>query len=105
MSDVNNGASGTGLRIVPLTDARVTNWDAFVLSAPDGTFFHRAGWRTIFRDVFRLDPYFLFAERDGRIAGILPLVHQKSLLFGNALIAAPFCVEGGTLAADEEART
>jgi FemAB-related protein (PEP-CTERM system-associated) len=78
-------------------------WDAFVQSHGDGTFFHRAGWRTIFREIFRLDPRFLIAERGGRIAGILPLVFQKSRLFGNALVAAPFCVEGGPLAADQAA--
>jgi len=93
-----------GLQIAPLTDARAAEWDAFVLSSVDGTFFHRAGWRNIFRDVFRLSPHFLFAERNGRIVGVLPLVHQKSLLFGNAMIAAPFCVEGGPIAADDEAR-
>lgn len=105
MPGPSSGASTGSLRIAPLTDARIAEWDAFVLAAGGGTFFHRAGWRTIFRDVFRLDPHFLLAERDGRIAGVLPLVHQKSLLFGNAMIAAPFCVEGGTLAADDEART
>lgn len=105
MPGPSSGASTGSLRIAPLTDARIAEWDAFVLAADGGTFFHRAGWRTIFRDVFRLDPHFLLAERDGRIAGVLPLVHQKSLLFGNAMIAAPFCVEGGTLAADDEART
>lgn len=105
MSGIPSGTSTGGIRIVPLTDARANEWDAFVHAAEGGTFFHRAGWQTIFRDVFRLDPHFLFAERDGRIAGVLPLVHQKSLLFGNALIAAPFCVEGGSLAGDDEART
>jgi FemAB-related protein (PEP-CTERM system-associated) len=105
MAGTPSSAPSGGLRIVPLTDARANEWDTFVRTAAAGTFFHRAGWRTIFRDVFRLDPHFLLAERDGQIAGVLPLVHQKSLLFGNALIAAPFCVEGGTLADDEEART
>jgi FemAB-related protein (PEP-CTERM system-associated) len=105
MPAISSAGPASGLRIAPLTDDRASEWDAFVSSSGESTFFHRAGWRTIFRDVFRLDPQFLFAERDGRIAGILPLVHQKSLLFGNALIAAPFCVEGGTLAADDEART
>jgi hypothetical protein len=40
-----------------------------------------------------------------QIVGILPLVHQRSRLFGNALIAAPFCVEGGPLAIDSERMT
>ena len=75
-----------------------------MFGAKDATFFHRAGWHRIFREIFRLKPYYLLAERGGEIVGVLPLVHQKSLLFGNALIAAPFCVEGGTLAIDIEAR-
>ncbi|HWY64091.1 MAG TPA: FemAB family XrtA/PEP-CTERM system-associated protein [Rhizomicrobium sp.] len=80
-------------------------WDAFVQSQEGGTFFHRSGWHDIFRDAFRLDPRYLIAERGGKIAGILPLVLQKSALFGNALVAAPFCVEGGPLAADAAADT
>ncbi len=77
-------------------------WDAFVLAAPEGTFFHRFAWSGLFRDVFRLEPHYLIAERDGTVTGVLPLAHQKSLLFGNALISSPFCVEGGPLAADLE---
>jgi len=79
-------------------------WDAFVSAAPGATFFHRFGWRSIFRDIFRLQPHYLVAEFSGRIVGLLPLVHQKSLLFGHALIAAPFCVEGGPVALDPETR-
>jgi FemAB-related protein (PEP-CTERM system-associated) len=85
-------------------DEDASAWDAFVFTASDATFFHRFGWRGIFRDVFHLHPHYLIAESGGTIAGILPLVHQKSLLFGNALIAAPFCVEGGPVATDIESR-
>jgi FemAB-related protein (PEP-CTERM system-associated) len=87
-----------------MTDADAASWDAFVFATEGATFFHRAGWRHIFDEIFRLKPHYLIAERDKRIVGALPLVHQKSLLFGNALIAAPFCVEGGTLTVDSEAR-
>jgi FemAB-related protein (PEP-CTERM system-associated) len=87
-----------------MTEADAAAWDRFVFAAKDATFFHRAGWRIIFKEIFRLKPYYLLAERAGEIVGLLPLVQQKSLLFGNALIAAPFCVEGGTLAIDTDAR-
>jgi len=90
------------LKIRPMEERDIESWDSFVLSRPDGTFFHRIGWRSIFRDIFKLDPRYLVAERDSQIMGILPLVFQRSLLFGNALIAAPFCVEGGPLALDDE---
>jgi FemAB-related protein (PEP-CTERM system-associated) len=79
-------------------------WDSFVFASPEATFFHRFGWRAIFRDIFHLKPQYLIAESTGKIVGILPLVHQKSLLFGNALISAPFCVEGGPVATDIESR-
>src|SRR5882724_4173532 len=88
----------------PMTDADSAAWDLLVSSAEGATFFHRSGWRRIFDDIFKLRSRYLVAERDGCMVGVLPLVHQKSLLFGNALIAAPFCVEGGPLAIDIEAR-
>ncbi|MDE2181820.1 MAG: FemAB family PEP-CTERM system-associated protein [Alphaproteobacteria bacterium] len=87
----------------PATDADAAPWDALVHGAPGGTFFHRFAWRTVFRDIFGFDTRYLVAERDGAMVGLLPLVHQKSLLFGKALIAAPFCVEGGPVGVDGEA--
>ncbi|HWU56877.1 MAG TPA: FemAB family XrtA/PEP-CTERM system-associated protein [Rhizomicrobium sp.] len=95
--------SDASLTVRPMEERDAPAWDAFVQSQEAGTFFHRSGWRAIFRDVFALAPRYLIAARGGHIAGILPLVFQKSLLFGNALVAAPFCVEGGPLAADSEA--
>ena len=76
-------------------------WDAFVLACPQATFFHRAGWQTIMRDVFRHDAYFLYAQQAGRITGVLPLAHVKSLLFGKSLTSLPFAVYGGVASADE----
>ena len=81
----------------------VPRWDAFVMSHPEGSFFHRSGWHGIFRDVFHLSPRYLIAERGTDVVGVLPLVYQRSRLFGNALVSAPFCVEGGPVAADGQA--
>jgi len=78
-------------------------WDQFVIASPEATFFHRAGWRHVIRDVFRHRTYFLYAERDGRIEGVLPLAQVKSLLFGNALVSLPFAVYGGVAAETPEA--
>ena len=33
--------------------AQVARWEAFVAACPQATFFHRAGWQTIIREVFR----------------------------------------------------
>jgi FemAB-related protein (PEP-CTERM system-associated) len=78
-------------------------WDHFVHAHPDATFFHLAAWKTVIHRAFAHHPYYLFAEQDGAIAGILPLFQVKSALFGHRLISNPFCVYGGILAASPEA--
>ena len=83
--------------------ANVTRWDAFVMACPDATFFHRAGWQNIISNVFRNDTYFLYAELDGAIVGVLPLGHVNSWLFGNALTGLPFAVYGGVATSTPQA--
>ena len=90
-------------RLAAADRAGAAAWDAFVAACPAATFFHRAGWQRILRDVFSHEGYFLYAERDGRIEGVLPLAHVKSLLFGSSLIGLPFAVYGGVAAVDEAA--
>jgi FemAB-related protein (PEP-CTERM system-associated) len=85
-----------------LDDAGAAAWDAFVLSHPDGTFFHRAAWATIIAKAFGHRTLYAYAEQDGAITGVLPLAQVKTLLFGNTLISVPFCVYGGPLAANPE---
>ena len=78
-------------------------WDAFSQSCPQATFFHRAGWQKIISEVFRHKTYFLYAESDGQLQGVLPLAHVNSLLFGNSLVGLPFAVYGGVAALNDEA--
>jgi FemAB-related protein (PEP-CTERM system-associated) len=77
-------------------------WNGFVLSHPDGTFFHLAQWREVLRRAFGHATHYLLAERDGRICGVLPLAEVRSLLFGHALVSTPFCVYGGVVADDRQ---
>ncbi|MCW5610990.1 MAG: FemAB family PEP-CTERM system-associated protein [Rubrivivax sp.] len=88
-------------RLDPRDAATAAAWDAFVLACPQATFFHRAGWQRILREVFRHDTHYLLARDGGRITGVLPLAHVKSWLFGSALSSLPFAVYGGVAAADE----
>lgn len=80
-------------------------WDAFVDRTPQATFCHRAGWKTVIERAFGHRCHFLYAERDGRMEGILPLAHVRSRLFSNALISTPFCVYGGVVAETDAARS
>ncbi len=87
----------------PSDQGSAQRWNEFVLATDDATFFHRADWQHIIRDVFRHPTYFLYAESSGEIQGVLPMAHVKSMLFGNALIALPFAVYGGVAASTPEA--
>ena len=75
-------------------------WDAFVSARPDATFFHLAGWRRVIESAFRHPTYYLIAERDGAVTGVLPLTLVKTWLFGASLISNAFCVQGGPVTAD-----
>lgn len=89
-------------RLSPSDSEGAQRWNAFVLTCPEASFFHRAEWQTIIREVFRHPTYFLLAESGGEIQGVLPLAHVKSLLFGNALVGLPFAVYGGIAATNQD---
>ena len=83
----------------------VARWDAFVAACPSATFFHRAGWERILREVFRHDTHFLLACAGDEIRGVLPLAHVHSRLFGRSLSSLPFAAYGGVAALDDAAET
>jgi FemAB-related protein (PEP-CTERM system-associated) len=90
--------------IVPLTDSEKPNWDTFVESCPEATFFHDSGWKDVVEKSFGHKTYFALAKEDNRVRGVLPLVNIKSLLFGNTLISNACCMGGGVAAENDIAR-
>ena len=68
-----------------------------MLACPTATFCHRAGWQRVLRDSMRHDTHFLYCETDGRIEGVLPLAHVRSLLFGNFLAPGFFLSLSGAV--------
>ncbi|MGH7212278.1 MAG: FemAB family XrtA/PEP-CTERM system-associated protein, partial [Acetobacteraceae bacterium] len=77
-----------GLVCKPLEEAAIPAWDRFVAALPQATFFHRAGWRAVIERGFGHRAHYTFAERDGAIVGVLPLVDMRTRLFGRSLISA-----------------
>lgn len=82
---------------------REAEWDRYVRSRADATFFHQLGWRWLVERVFGHRAHYLTALRDGRIAGVLPLFELQSLLFGHSLVSIPFAIGGGIVADDAAA--
>ena len=77
-------------------------WDSYIIDHPRGTIFHLTGWkRVISRAYPDSDPHYLYVERNGRIAGVLPLFASGGGPFTRALVSVPVGVSGGILADDE----
>lgn len=80
-------------------------WDEFVRRQAGWTHFHLYGWRSVFQRVFGHECFYLAArDEGGALAGILPLVRVRSLLFGHYLVSLPFVNYGGLLGSDEAIR-
>ncbi len=97
-------ARAPAVSLSPLEAGDERAWDDFVRARPEGTFFHLSGWKRVVEKAFGHKTHYLMARRGGEIAGVLPLTHVKSRLFGNSLISNAFCVQGGILARDEDAK-
>ena len=102
-SAAQTGPSDT-LSIQSLSENEAARWDEFVMSCPEATFFHRAGWKTMMEQAFGHRTHFLYAEYNGQIQGVLPLAEVKSWMFGYSLCSLPFCVYGGIAARSNGAR-
>jgi len=83
---------------VEVFSASEAEWDACVLATPGWTHFQQWRWKPVIEGVFGHDCVYL-AARDGagRVTGVLPLVHARSLVFGDYLISMPFLNYGGPL--------
>lgn len=96
--------SSQAIEIAPAGPEHKAAWDRFVDSTPSATFFHRYAWAEVIRDSFGHQPHYIMARRGGRIAGVLPLVHKRSAIFGHALISTPFLSYGGAVSENPEVR-
>jgi len=76
-------------------------WQDFVEAHPDACNYHRWKWKQVIERSFGWPAYYLLAEENGRFAGILPLVLQKSWMFGRFLTSLPFFNYGGVLAEND----
>jgi FemAB-related protein (PEP-CTERM system-associated) len=73
-------------------------WDAFVRRHPAGSPCHLGAWRRAVEAAFGHRPYYLVAEGDAGIEGVLPLFLCRALMGGRALVSVPYGVYGGILA-------
>jgi FemAB-related protein (PEP-CTERM system-associated) len=89
--------------LLPDTKDAAAEWDRFVASRPDSTFFHLSGWREVIKRSFGHASPYLTAREDGALSAVMPLTEINSRLFGHFLIGNGFTVGGGPIAVDENA--
>jgi FemAB-related protein (PEP-CTERM system-associated) len=91
------------LHVSRVTAADQSAWDDFVNARGDRPGYHDWGWRRVFANAFGHEPVYLIARAGNDVVGVLPIVHIKSLLFGNSLTSLPFLNYGGVMADTEQA--
>jgi FemAB-related protein (PEP-CTERM system-associated) len=79
-------------------DGPAAEWDGCVRAHAGWTHFHSWGWKAAIEQVFGHECVYLAARDEaGRVAGVLPLVRARSLVFGDYLVSMPFVNYGGPL--------
>lgn len=86
------------IQIAELKPGEEVEWNRYVDAHPLGTIAHRAEWRALIARVFGKKSFYLVARASGVVVGALPLVHMRSLLFGNFIVSVPYLNYGGVLA-------
>lgn len=72
-------------------------WNRVVERSAHAQFYHLWEWGEVLSSIYGHQRYYLVAKQNGDFVGVFPLIHVKSMLFGNRLISLPFCEYGGPL--------
>ncbi len=79
-------------------------WDEYILSHPDASPYHLFAWKMAVEEVYKHSGYYLIAEENEQLLGVLPLVYLKPPLLSGQLVSLPFCDIGGVLSNCAETR-
>ena len=76
-------------------------FQAYIDRHPNGTLFHGLAWKRAVESAFGHIPHYLLVQRNGEVAGVLPLFEVRSLVAGRFFVSVPYATYGGVLADDE----
>jgi FemAB-related protein (PEP-CTERM system-associated) len=77
----------------------------FLARFEQSTLYHDYLWMDIIKETFGHDYYYLICEDvNNSIVGVLPLVHMKSIIFGNFMVSVPYFNYGGVCAENTDIR-
>ena len=73
-------------------------WDDYAQRSSARSAYHMSGWKRVIEASFGHRAPYLLSEHGSTVDGILPLVHLKSVLFGNLMVSLPYVNYGGVRA-------
>jgi len=78
-------------------------WEDFVARTAGCGHYHRWGWKRVIENSFGWPTFYMMGLEGDLVKAILPLVWQKSRLFGSFLTSLPFLNGGGGVGEDNHA--
>ena len=75
-------------------------WDSFLMSHPDYSFFHGSAWARVLRDVYCHKPFYLVVRNESRLLGLSAVMEVNSWLTGRRGVSLPFTDECEPLLSD-----
>lgn len=78
-------------------------WNEYVQKNAASTFCHQYGWKRVIEGGCGCKSYYLVAEDNATVVGVLPLFLVKSKIFGSHLVSMPFMDYGGILSDSQDA--
>ena len=88
------------IRLAEKVDRKM--WDGYVAQHPDSSPYHLFAWKSAVEQAYGWKGYYLLAENEGEICGVLPLVKMSTPLCAWQLVALPYCDVGSVLSDTQE---
>jgi len=93
------------IQVKLLTNNNEKGWNEFIKGLNKAGVWYTQEWQRILRDEYGYKPFYLMAEEDGNVCGVLPLFQVKSIITGNRLVSLPFSYDCGPIATSDEVLT
>lgn len=85
-------------------DGDEKKWDTFVQEQPSASPYHLFAWKKAVETVYGHKTYYLIAEENGQVSGVLPLVYFKFPVLSGYFVSMPFCDFGDVVATDDHTK-
>jgi len=86
------------MRIITADRCERERWDQYVLKHPSGIAYQLFAWKQAVENAYGFKGYYLMAEENNQVKGILPLFHIHPPFMKGQLVSLPYCDAGGPLA-------